>query len=237
MNTNLIHTLLEFVLPRKCAGCEAPKEIFCGLCRQTSYAPGAQCLICGFRNKTGKICYAHPLIEVGLQSVLWAGRYDGELKEAIWQLKYKKRKELARPLAEMMFKKFCEIDQQNTSPFAIIPIPLHFKKQHERGFNQAELLAREFAILSNTKCLTNVLVKKRETKAQVEVENKELRIRNLENAFEVDAKKLSTTQLFNYSTILLIDDVSTTGATLVCAASALKKAGAKKIVGLVVAHG
>ena len=61
---------------------------------------------------------------------------------------------------------------------AIIPIPLHFKKEYERGFNQAELLAREFCKLSNIQCLTNVLIKTRETKAQVAVDNKELRIKN-----------------------------------------------------------
>ena len=278
---NLIHTLLNIILPRKCAGCGLENEVFCEKCAEASYKKGTQCLICGFRNKDGKICSGHKL---PIKQVIWAGRYDDELKEAVWQLKYKKRKELARPLAEMMWKKFIETfdnsfpSQQfarhgyfsaekflvltpsrsqglaNYSPedspaskmdFLVIPIPLHFKKEYERGFNQAELLAREFAKMCNTECLTNVLIKVRETPAQVEVENKELRIKNLENAFRVNlnispnpllVKKGSAERGWS-PTIILIDDVSTTGATLFHAASALEKAGAKRIIGLVLAHG
>lgn len=254
---NLIHTtrqklahlggqVLNIILPRKCAGCELENEVFCAKCTETSYKTGAQCLICGFRNKNGRICPEHlPLIPslsrrgMGRLNVLWAGRYDSELKEAIWQLKYKKRKELAAPLAQLLKKKFDEIHPTwlSDSQAVIIPIPLHFKKEYERGFNQAELLAREFSKLSNIQCLTNVLIKARETPAQVEVENKELRIKNLENAFEVKPPLNPLLGKEGKGVVILIDDVATTGATLFHAAAALGKAGVKKIIGLVLAHG
>lgn len=181
-----------------------------------------------------------------LRQVLWAGHYDGALKKAIWQLKYKKRKELAAPLAKLLKKKFDEIYLTwQPGCQVIISIPLHFKKECERGFNQSELLAKEFSALSHFPLLINSLLKIKETKAQVEVENKELRISNLENAFQVNPKiSKSDLQLLTSHTLILIDDVATTGATLFHAASALKKAcppyggaGAKKIIGLVLAHG
>ncbi|MDP2668721.1 MAG: double zinc ribbon domain-containing protein [bacterium] len=294
--------ILDFLIPRRCAGCGEADEAFCAICRKASFQKGAGCLLCGFRNNTGEFCSDcrrkrksdFPL-EVGLpnslKSVLWAGRYDGELKKAIWELKYGKRREIAKPLAGMMAEKFFEViggslpSQQfarhgyfsakkflvlapsrsqgpekympstkfrdsGTKPSALpnflaIPIPLHFKRQYERGFNQAELLAREFSKITGIAMRNDILKKIKETPAQVEVQNKELRLKNLENAFEVSLPPHRPSLLRRGAeggvvlekTIILIDDVSTTGATLMHAATALKNAGAKEIVGFVVAHG
>src|SRR3989338_1128582 len=221
--------ILNLILPRSCAGCGKSNEAFCENCQGISYKYGAHCLICGFRNNDGKICYEHLL---GKLNVLWAGRYDGALREAVRQLKYRKRKELAEPLGNLLYKKFKEIYPEIKSKnCAVIPIPLHFKKEHERGFNQAELLAREFSKLSKVQFLTNMLIKIKETPAQVEVKDKEKRIKNLEGAFSVNPKlSASNLQLLTSNTLILIDDVSTTGATLIHAAKALQKSGAEKII-------
>ena len=249
----LLNEMLDIILPRKCAGCEAPREVFCETCQASSYQKNAQCLFCGFRNHSGELCKeCKKKFGTPLKKVLWAGRYDGELKKAIWALKYGRRKELSKPLGAMLAKKFLDINAELGSPtsrgsrtsgsasnFVIIPIPLHFKKEHERGFNQAELLAREFSKITGIEIKTNILEKIKETKAQVEVESKEARINNLEGAFLVDIQKFnnSTIQQLNHLAIILIDDVSTTGATLTHAARALANAGAKNILGLAVAHG
>ena len=159
---------------------------------------------------------------------------------------------MAKPLGEMLARKFFEIyvtkppGKKSDFPgksdfekggFAVIPIPLHFKKEHERGFNQAELLAREFCKITNLSLLTNVLQKTKETQEQVKVENKELRFTNLADAFEIRNDPPTPPYFKGGETVILIDDVSTTGATLTHAANALSDAGAKNIIGLVVAHG
>lgn len=228
----LIHMFLDVFLPQRCLKCDASGEAFCAYCQKASYKTGGQCLICGFRNGTGKFCPpCRKLSTSDVDRVLWAGRYDGALKDAVWELKYKNRKALAKPLASMLFQKFCEIFPDfKSEEFVAIPIPLHKNKLRQRGFNQAELLAREFSHLSNIQLLTNQLLKIKETPAQVEVASKEDRIKNLEEAFLVNIPIPAVT-------IILIDDVATTGATLIHAAHALRKAGAKKIIGLVVAHG
>lgn len=247
---NNIHTLgsriLNLILPRYCAGCKKSNEAFCENCLALSYKYGAHCLICGQRNNSGKICPEHLM---GRLNILWAGRYDGALREAVRQLKYRKRKELAEPLANLLCKKFKEIYPKiKYEDCAVIPIPLHFKKEHERGFNQAELLARDFSQLSKVQLLTNALIKIKETPAQVEVKDKEKRIKNLEGAFSVNLPPLNPLLIkegkTGVVTIILIDDVATTGATLIHAARALEKsglpagkAGVQKIIGLAVAHG
>ena len=140
----------------------------------------------------------------------------------------------------MLFQKFSEIlPNFRNEEFLAIPIPLHKNKLRQRGFNQAELLAREFSKLSKVQLLTNALIKIKETPAQAEVSNKEARIKNLDGAFLVNPKSFNylTAQPLNHLTIILIDDVSTTSATLIHAAKALQAAGAKKIIGLIVAHG
>lgn len=217
--------ILDFFIPRACAGCGIAGEAFCTACMAESLQKSFGCLLCGFRNK-GEFCAeCRRKRKPALNSAIWAGRYDGKLKQAIWELKYGKRREMARPLAELLVRKANALRE----PSLVIPIPLHFKRRHERGFNQAELLAREFSKITGIPARTDILEKIKETPAQVEVQDKELRLQNLEGAFRVNG---------NIGTqIILIDDVATSGATLMHAARALKDAGAKKITGLVVAHG
>src|SRR3989338_8966459 len=229
---NILDKVLNLIIPRKGAGCGAPSKIYCPACINASYSERTACLFCGQRNLTGEVCtQCKKRVKASLKHVLWAGRYDDELKKAIWALKYGKRKEMAKPLGDMLARKFFEIyvtkppGKKSDFPgksdfekggFAVIPIPLHFKKEHERGFNQAELLAREFCGITGFPLLTNILQKTRETTEQVKVENKELRFTNLENAFSVSLSN----PIAKWPTIILIDDVSTTGDTLTHAARA-----------------
>ncbi len=88
----LIHTtrliskrVLELLLPQKCLKCGARGEVFCVKCQNTSYKSGGQCIICGFRNGTGKFCApCRKLSASDVDRVLWAGKYDGALKDAVW---------------------------------------------------------------------------------------------------------------------------------------------------------
>lgn len=171
-----------------------------------------------------------------LKKVYWAGRYDDVLKKAIGQLKYKKQTALAVPLGKLLAKKFAAyFDNFDPNDFSIVPIPLHPAKENERGFNQAELIACSFANKTGIKIKTGVLKKIINTKAQAKIADKNERIKNLENAFAVDNDNSLTSII--HTTVILVDDVSTTGATLFHASKALSAAGIKNIVGTVVAHG
>jgi ComF family protein len=125
------------------------------------------------------------------------------------------------------------IDYIRTHPIPIdglTPVPLHPQKLAERGFNQSELLAREIADSLNIPLRTNLIQRSRSTRSQAQL-NREERQRNMAGAFS----PLEGAHL-DGQTILLIDDVATTGATLIASAQALKQIGAGDIWALTVAR-
>jgi ComF family protein len=109
----------------------------------------------------------------------------------------------------------------------VVPVPLHMARLAERGYNQAQLVAEYLASHAGLRCEPTALLRQRSTRSQVELGAVE-RLANLANAFRGDPALLSN------QTILLIDDVYTTGATLSNCAQAALDAGAKAVYGLTV---
>lgn len=238
---------LELFIPRSCAGCNAPNEALCAECRAASYSKWFGCVLCGARNLTGYLCQSpcRRKAPYALKKVIWAGTYDNELKEAVWQLKYGRRKELARPLASLVAQKLSStrdpisVSSQRSDlwkSFTIIPVPLHPLKEYERGFNQAQLIAEALGKEMGVAVISNILERTRNTEPQARALSKEARIENMKNAFAINHKALNE---FSQKTqaIILVDDVATTGATLFDAARALEEAGFQNIIGALVAHG
>lgn len=228
--------ILDFVIPRYCVGCGKERDALCGTCTNNAYQKWANCLLCGARNMTGDFCKGscRKQTPTALKKVYWVGKYDGALKKAISQLKYKKRQELALPLGRLVARKFLQY-AENFDPnnYVIVPIPLHQSRQHERGFNQAELIAHVFANQTGIRLQTKFLQKVKNTGAQAKIANRKERMENLENAFVANDGSPTSIK----SIVILIDDVSTTGATLFHASKALAAVGVKNIIGVVVAHG
>ncbi|MBU3925639.1 ComF family protein [Patescibacteria group bacterium] len=218
MIKKLIHTVLNFIFPQKCLGCKKENPPVGGIC--------PECF--------SKIDYPS-FIKIG--NVYAATDYNDDIiRKSVWQLKYKGRKEIAEPLSELIFQRL--ESKAIGNDWLIIPVPLHKNRMKERGFNQSELIAQKFftkvkpSEIQTSECLTNVLYKIKETPTQVSVKNRELRLKNLENAFEV-----RNADLIRDKKIILIDDISTTGATMRECIKTLKAGGAKKAIGFVVARG
>ena len=238
-HSKLIHKLqnlfLNLFAPRNCVGCQKINEVLCKNCLNSSYKFGGACVFCNFRNNTGKICQQCLPVRSGIDRMLWVGEYKNALKNAIQELKYKKRKELTKPLAELLYKKFREYyPKYKMENFRVIPIPMHPQKEQARGFNQAKLLAKEFGKISNIEVLSDFLLKTENTLSQVETKTKEERMKNLEGAFK-KAPLLNKEGVMRGKTIILIDDVATTGATFLHASRAL--GDEVKIICLAIAHG
>jgi ComF family protein len=155
----------------------------------------------------------------------WAG-FQGEIRSAIHHLKYYGNLSLgdtlSKPLVDFLPGLKWDID-------LIIPVPLAIARFQERGYNQAELLARPLALALGIQFSTNALVKIRETRPQVDLQSAE-RIKNVSGAFRGEER------IANRRSILVVDDVATTGATLEACSAALISAGAARVYGLTLAR-
>jgi ComF family protein len=147
------------------------------------------------------------------------------LRELIHLYKYGRVKPLAGPLGELLAAAL-----PREEPFdAVVPVPLHWRRQWQRGFNQSELLARAIARRSGIP-VVRALRRVRPTLTQAGLSNTDRR-RNVAAAFRCrGARRVEGRR------ILLIDDVMTTGATAAACALALKRAGARKVALLTVAR-
>lgn len=156
------------------------------------------------------------------------------IKKLIQSFKYEPLiKELAETLSSLIINHFQLIEKSpnDFSQFLLIPIPLDKKRLKWRGFNQAEEIGKGIAKFLNIPILNNVLIKTKTTLPQVELSEQE-RKENIKGVFFCQKP-----ELIKGKKILLVDDVYTTGSTLEEAAQVLKEAGAKEIIGIVVARG
>lgn len=237
--TRLFWPVKLIIFPSRCQLCsellENPGEkVVCGRClSRMEVHRGEVCQICGrfFYHQSGQKsicleCEHNPPIFSYHRSL---GLYSGNLKDLIILFKYKGFEILSQPLAAALYKKY-----QKEGIFSginyILPVPLHRQKQKARGFNQAELLAEELSRLSGLPWSKKILVKIKNTPAQVSLEASE-REKNLQGAFAVKQPDKVKGKAF-----LLIDDVFTTGSTIRECARVLSQSGAREVRALTIAR-
>jgi ComF family protein len=163
-----------------------------------------------------------------LATLTSVGAYDGALREIIHALKYQGRRSIAAKLAAFMRVGAARVLRDAD---CVVPVPLHWRREHARGFNQARELARHLELP-----LVEALSRRRRTRPQVEL-SAEARRANVQGAFEARRPRLlRTTHTVTGLTIVLVDDVATTGATLAACAAVLKDAGALNVRGLTAAR-
>ncbi len=158
------------------------------------------------------------------------GEYKGALRGLIHLLKYEGVRPVAVPLAEMLAEAITDLGL-DASP-VLVPVPLHKARRHDRGFNQAELIARAASKYFEQKLAIapEALVRRRETISQVGLSREE-RIENMRDAFRV-----ADPRAVRGRNVILVDDVMTTGTTLSECARVLKAAGAERVWAVTVAR-
>jgi ComF family protein len=180
--------------------------------------------------------HAEPKYHNGIVSIF--SYQSPEIRTALWSLKYKNNKRVARILAAVLHDTIFEdiSEGKNFAPAStslLIPIPLHKKRQKQRGYNQSELLCKELSLIDPVSFIyrSDVLYRNTDTLSQTTLKNKKARAENVRGCFEVkDPKEIKGKH------IVLIDDITTTGATIKEAMKVLRKAGAKKVTAYTVAH-
>lgn len=216
--------ILELLYPTTCIFCgEICKEGICDRCRKSvMIIKEPRCKKCGkpIRYEEEEFCYdcRHKNFHYEQGKSLWIHR--NPVNQSIYNFKYKNRRVYGEIYAKELVKEFgkliClwKID-------LIIPVPLHRKKLRKRGFNQAEILAKEIGKLTGIPVNTKVILRKKYTEPQKQFGQKERR-KNLADAFEAACKHI------NAKNILIIDDIYTTGSTIDSIAKILLETGAEK---------
>lgn len=236
----VVKELLDLLAPPKCAGCgELCRGMLCPDCLpRVDLIEGPYCRHCGQPLPPSAhqwpVCGECRLRDAlhldGARSVAF---HAGPLRNAVVAFKFQGMRELCQPLSEMLARRVLnEYARPHRLPFheltAVVPVPLHPARRRWRGFDQARALSRPLARQAELALWGDVLLRVRNTAPQVSLTPAQRRD-NVYGAFEARKPwKLKD------ATLLLVDDVYTTGATLWEAARALKLAGAGRVYGLTI---
>ncbi|MFH1406819.1 MAG: ComF family protein [Candidatus Omnitrophota bacterium] len=235
----VLETFLDVLYPSRCLGCRRSIDKDALICQACWASIRKQmppfCQKCGkemysFDKNADVLCNECRDADYLFERAYSVCRYEEPLKHCIHSFKYAGKKSLAAALSEMLIE-FCKQHLDMRSLNLIVPVPLHPARQREREFNQAELLAKPLAETFGIEHGPKGLRRKTQGKAQ-SILNRELRLKNIVGAFEA-----TQPDSLSGRSILLVDDVFTTGATVNECAKALRNARAKKVTVLTLARG
>ena len=231
-------TLFQFFLPPQCPCCEKfseeGKQGFCSNClSQIRWIEPPFCSICGIPFISSEVethpcgaCVTHRKYFTIARAL---GAFEGSLQEAIHRWKYEGKTYLTPFFAEWMAEGLNRYWEPGSFDL-LIPVPLHTQRLRERGFNQALLLVKDLSRRTGIPYQKTILQKKKLTIAQVNLSGVE-REKGLRGTFNVIEKE----KLLGMS-VLLVDDVYTTGATVNECSKMLLRGGAERVDVFTLAH-
>lgn len=223
---------LDILYPRLCFACdkslhEEKNSYICESCLEIIEATKAKrCSKCGLKlgsgvTSSGNGCPGCKNDNLRFEKSFFVSDNTEPVRTLIHQFKYKKHMCLATPLGSLLTnllhqKTICEID-------IVVPVPLHWKKKQERGFNQSELMAKKICKKYSLPISINNLHRVKNTLSQTQLSRLQ-RQKNVKGAFQVKIP-----EMFFQKNVLMVDDVLTTGMTASECAKSLKNAGTKKV--------
>ena len=236
---NITDGLLSLLFPRLCLSCNRPGKYYCSRCIESLEKIQIQiCPMCA-RPAIGGSTHPGCARPYGLDGLISVFRYTGAIRKGVKLLKYRRVRDVTSELVGLVVgelhnhsREFAAIMHfvESEQP-TLIPLPLHWLRQRVRWYNQSELLAREFATAFHLEVRNDILLRSRYTPSQAGRLKKD-RMQNIKDAFEIHQH--SSIKL--PSSIIIIDDVWTTGATMREAGKILKRAGVKTVWGMTIAR-
>jgi len=213
--------------PPWCIGCGREGEYICDACRrQLPFIYPPVCSVCGRPLTVDNTCPGCIGSQVKIDGIRAPFLFNGVIRQAVHEFKYRNLKAIAPLFAGFLHDYLVE----NPLPYdVIVPVPIHQRRYRERGYNQSSLIARELGRMSGLPVVDDCLIRKINTPPQVRTTSALERWKNIADAFACADRRLTAKH------VLLIDDVSTSGATMDACATALKNAGAASVWGLVIA--
>jgi ComF family protein len=218
---------LDWLFPPVCGGCGASGTRWCFQCQKNVQSVSEPvCDACGLPQARSGLCNRCQQKRPSFRKLRSWAVFENPIQNALHRLKYRRDIGLGEALSNQM----SEFVKQLSWPIdMLVPIPLGKKRLKERGYNQVAMVAMPLAMQLGLDYEPGALSRARETRSQVGLSASE-RQGNVKGVFEADAAKV------NGQTILLMDDVSTTGATLSSAAEAIYASGAREVYTVTVAR-
>jgi len=218
---------IDFLYPPICGGCGKRGERWCKHCQEElEPIPEPKCDLCGLPQKAEGICISCQKKEPAFSASRSWAVFGGPIQNALHRMKYRQDLGLGDALVATMLD---AVDTFGWDIDLVVPVPLGKKRYKERGYNQAGLIARPLAWAKGWHYAPHVLRREKETISQVGLSAEEREI-NVRDAFFADREKVAG------KNVLVVDDVSTTGATLNSCAKALRNGNAQEVYALSLAR-
>lgn len=209
---------LDLLFPPRCAGCGRPGPVWCARCAQRVVRwPRQACALCGARDRHARSCAAG-LAAVPIRTY---AVYRGPVARAVLLLKYRPQRQVAATMAGWLADL---ARQEGWQPEVVVAVPLGARRAKGRGYNQVALVAKALAERLCAVHLPEALIRTRETRSQVGL-NPSQRRRNVAGAFRARREQVAG------RSVLVVDDLTTSGATLLACAQALREASADRVFG------
>ena len=226
--------LIEILYPRRCPICNSivKKRLICKECLDSlDIIKPPVCIKCGKKLDSERDYYCSDCrsFEKAFVENRAVFAYKGEIRNAMYDLKYANRRENAEFFGEAIVQKYGRYIK-GLGIDVIVPIPLHKKRLRKRGYNQTALVAKYVGTGLDIPVNTELLAREQSTRAQKYLNNRE-RKNNVKSAFKVYENDVK------YDRILLIDDIYTTGATLHYATKELMNEGVGAVYTITVCIG
>jgi ComF family protein len=227
-------SIVDLIFPKKCFGCNRNGKFICEVCIRKVKLAKQICIGCekpAIDGMTHVRC-KRPL-RLDACTSIW--NYDGVIRKALINLKYKFAfkiaEELADNIASFLLKKNFVLPKEAI----LIPIPLHRFRANWRGFNQVEEIGKLVCQKMGWEFQPDILVRKKVRRPQTELKG-DKRQQNIRGVFSINSKYKNSNLLATNHNLLIFDDVLTTGATIKEAGKVLKRNGAKQVWGLTIAR-
>lgn len=224
----LSQAVLDLLFPPRCLICRRPGAELCAACVEAfPRLRGPLCAVCALPVQTPGVCPRCAARRPAFARVRSAYVYEGSVRSAVLAFKYKGRRGLAGPLAGALT---AVLPPPDPLPHALCPVPMHDLRERERGYNHANLLAGELGWRWGVPVLPGEALRRTQPTTRQVGLSYQARQDNVKGAFEAERR------LVEGKTVLLVDDVCTTGATLDACAAVLLAAGACAVEGVTLAR-
>lgn len=224
--------LIDLVFPKLCLGCKREGKYICRNCAVNMRLSPLVCPYC-FKSSIGGRTHDKCRTDNCLDGLISVWKYEGVIRKAILALKFKFATEVAGELTSYIITELQSKSYILPNASCLVPVPLYWYRENYRGFNQSYLLGKAVSKELVWEFIPDLVIKSKSVRPQVGLKGKERRT-NLRNVFEINSSRRST--LAFHRSLILFDDVYTTGSTLKEAARVLKQNGAERVWGLTVAR-